>query len=80
MTTATIVKAWKAGGSAHVAVRVTEASGDVEYIGSTPLVDDEGETKTLAALKSELRAAVVEKRNAQIAGAEGVAWTGTVEV
>ena len=80
MATATIVKAWKAGGSAHVAVRVTEASGDVEYIGSTPLVDDEGAAKTLAVLKDELRAAVIEKRNAQIAGPEAVGWTGTVEV
>ncbi len=44
MATATIVKAWKDSDRAYLAIRVAETGGNVEYIGSIPLVDLDGLT------------------------------------
>ena len=76
MATAKIVKAWKAGGNAHLAARV----GDTEYLVSTPLKDDAGKAKTIAKLKAELRSALKAKRTAQVGGPTGFSWSGSLEV
>lgn len=47
MTTATVVSAWRERGQAHLAIRVRESGGDVEYIGSI----DEADLKDLNAVQ-----------------------------
>lgn len=78
MPTATVVKAWKDSSKAHLAIRVVEASGNVEYIGSVPLADLAG--KTPAEQKAALVAAVKAIRDAQVPSETPIAISGTVVV
>ncbi len=82
MATGTIVKAWKDAVNAYASVSVDDGPprGVVEYLASTPLLDDAGSAKTTAQLKSELAANVSAERNAQLATTAPVAVSGTVTV
>lgn len=79
MATATIVKAWRERGYAHLAVRVTEADGrNVEYIGSVPLANLAG--LTAAKQKEALVAAVKAVRDAQVSAPADLGLSGSVTV
>ena len=80
MASATVVRAWRADGRAHLAVRVAEADGaNVEYIGSTALEDLQG--LTVAEQKAKLVAAVKAVRDARVSGPQDIAGiTGTVTI
>ena len=80
MVVGEIVAAWKNGTSALVAIRVDEGDdiGDVEYIGSTPLLDSEGNKKSPLVLKTELIKVVKANRDAQLNGITVLSISGTV--
>jgi hypothetical protein len=82
MATATIVSVTKDASNAYVAATVNEggAAGLVEYHASTPLLDAQGNAKTTAQLKTDLTAALVAVRNAQIAAPTPLAISGAVTV
>lgn len=63
----TVVAAWTANGQAYASVLVAEggSAGNVEYVGSTPLVDAQGVAKSAAVVKADLVAAVKAVRDAQ---------------
>lgn len=79
MAAGTIVKVWQEREQVHAAVRVEEADGAVEYIGSVPASELAGLTN--AQKKSALTAAVKAARDAQVARAVDVSGvTGAVTV
>lgn len=81
MTIATVVKAWKDSTRAFLVARVDEGEegeAAIEYIGTTLLVDADGEAKTTSVLKSECIADIKAQRNAQIAVPSAVSMTGTI--
>jgi hypothetical protein len=84
MATATVVSAWKSpdGMAAYLAVSVAgdDPSGPVEYVGSTPTHDGQGNALPLATLKTNLVAAVQARRDAQLAAAAALAISGQVTV
>ncbi len=83
MKTGTIITAWKDETHAHAAVRVAEggAAGDVEYVVSVPLLDEQGAPKTGARLKAELTEAVRQQRGRQAASASALGgMAGTVSL
>lgn len=80
MATGQIVTAYKDATHAHIAIRVQEASGAVEYIGSTPLVDAEGEAKANPVLKAECIADAKSKRDAQTPSKVELGLSGSVSL
>ena len=80
MATATVVKAWKDGGRAYLALRVAEggARGNVEYLGSVALEELAG--LTAAQQKAALVAAVKGERDGQLAAPADLGIAGTVTV
>lgn len=87
-----IVKAWKDAGQAWVVVRVAESSRNLqnetlstEITASTPLLDAQGQAKSVAALKAELAAAAraawaAESALRQPSAQAAIPWSGTVAV
>jgi hypothetical protein len=78
MATATIVKCWKDADNAYAAAAVEEGGsiGRVEYLGITPLGN-----KSVAQLKTDLTAALKERRDNQVKNAhQAVAISGTVTI
>lgn len=73
MATATIIKAWKSHGMAHIAVRINDGGtpgdlsvrGPTEYSASVPLEQVQG--KTAAEARAILRDAVKSERDRQLA-------------
>ena len=78
MASAVVVKAWKDGTRAYLAVRVAEAGGDVEYIGGVALGELAG--LTAAQQKVALVSAVKAARDRQAPGETALAVSGTVTV
>ena len=58
MPQAVVVSSWEKGDRAFMAVRVTEADGDVEYVGSKRLADLDGlsTAQKKAAMVAEVKA------------------------
>lgn len=79
MPTGTIVSGWKDVVNGYLAVRV-EGDGPllIEYIGTTSLLDEEGNPKTVAQLKAECVADVKVRRAAQLFRPVVMPVTGTV--
>ena len=75
---ATVVKAWKDTKKAYLAVRVAEANGEVEYVGSVPVAYLIG--KTAAQQKTALIAAVKAIRDAQMITDDALGITGSVTI
>ncbi len=82
MATATVVKVWKDNNCAYMAAYVDEGGhmGRVEYIGSTPLLDDDSKPKNDKQLRAHLAAAVKAKRDAQIVEPSSLPIAGTVTI
>lgn len=78
MANATIVRAWRDGTHAHLAVRVAEAEGNVEYIGSVPLQELAG--LPAREQKAKLVAAVKAVRDAQMNTETDLGLAGTVTI
>lgn len=78
MASATIVKTWKDSANAHIAIRVQETGGAVEYIATASLSELAG--KTTAQQKAVLVAAAKAVRDAQINPETDMSITGTVTV
>lgn len=79
MPSATIVAAWQDASRAHVAVRVAEPGGDVEYLAS--VAPEELAGKTTVQKKALLGAAVRAVRHASLAaGTSDLGLTGTISV
>ena len=77
MPDGTIVRAWREGGTAYMAVRVVEGAGPVEYVGSVPAVELAG--LTAAQRRARLATAVKAVRDAQ-EGPQDLGLSGTVTV
>jgi hypothetical protein len=69
MATATLINVWRDSTYAYAAATVPEGGGKgtVEYMAQTLLLDDQGNPKTQAQLKSDLTAALALVRQAQLA-------------
>ena len=82
MAVATVIEAHKDANNAYLAVMVAEGgqTGNVQYIGSTPLLDATGAAKTVAQLKTDLTASCKAQRDAQLAQTSAVAISGTVNL
>lgn len=88
MANGTVTNAWHDTTKAYLAVMVTEqeptASGlvnmNVEYIASTPLLDVQGNAKTVAQLKAELVAGITALRAQRFIPPTAVAISGSVSV
>lgn len=79
MPSAAIVATWQDATRAHVAARVAEPGGDVEYLASVPVEELAG--KTTAQRKAVLAAALKAARDASLAAAmTDLGLTGTVTV
>ncbi len=78
MAVGTIVSAWQEGGRQHIAVRVQEAGGAVEYVGSVVVADLDG--LTVAQARASLVAAVKAARDSQRNTPAVLPHSGTVTI